>query len=281
MPALTRQERRQIRRVGVALQIRIRNADAQDGDFEEVRTTQNASRKAVYFFTPLNGYYKGMKLRIAFPYDAQSSANLEQNAIVLRVHRRGTGFGVAVALSAENQAAHSASYAHAPVIQLASQNTSPTSERRCAKRSPFVAPVEFIDIRSGSRIKARVADLSLHGCYVDTLNPLPVGSAVRLQMQKPNETLELLATVSSQHAGSGMGLEFSDVTLEQRASLKSWLAEANPMTEVGFTDPRSSSKSRQPTDMDETYAIRLTNLLVRKGILSKSEATELMRDTEE
>ena len=283
LPEVTRQERRQIRRVGVALQMRLRNADPQDGDFEEVRTTLNTSRKAVYFFTPLNGYYKGMKLRITFPYNAQASNNLEQDAEVIRVHRRGTGFGVAVSLNCENQTASPPSYAHAPVIQLAAQNAPPTAERRCAKRAAFVAPVELIDLRSGSRTKARVADLSLHGCYVDTLNPLPVGSGVRLQIQKANETLELLANVSSQHPGSGMGLEFNEITPEQRASLKSWLAEANPVTQVEFANPRSSEKrgQRKDSDGDETYAVRLINMLVRKGILSKSEATEVLRDPEE
>jgi PilZ domain len=282
-PGVTRHERRQIRRVGVALQIRLRNADAQDGDFEEVRTTLNTSRKAVYFFTPLNGYYKGMKLRITFPYDAQASSNLEQDAEVIRVHRRDTGFGVAVSLSPEGQKANSSTYAHAPVIQLAPQNTSPSAERRCAKRTPFVAPVELIDVRSGSRIKARVADLSLHGCYVDTLNPLPVGCAVRLRIQKANESVELLASVSSQHPGSGMGLEFNEITPEQRGSLRNWLAGANPLTQVEFTSPRSSEKRRRAADseVDETYAVRLIQMLLRKGILSKSEATELLRDPEE
>ena len=280
LPALSRQERRKTRRVGVALQIRIRNADSQDGDFEEVRTTLNASRKAIYFFSPLNGYYKGMKLRITFPYDAQANTNLEQTGEVIRVHRRGAGFGVAVALNTENEAAEARSHAQPPVIQLPSRDLSSSVERRCAKRSPFVAPVELIDIRSGSRIKARIADLSLHGCYVDTLNPLTVGSAVRLQIQKANEGLELIGNISSQHPGSGMGVEFAEVTAEQRITLKSWLAESSPTVEVGFTSPRQRSRPRHSADLGETYAIRLINALVRKGILSKSEATELLREPE-
>src|SRR5260370_41981814 len=47
-PALAaRQERRQMRRAGISLQIRLRSADFNDGNFEEVRTTLNASRKAI------------------------------------------------------------------------------------------------------------------------------------------------------------------------------------------------------------------------------------------
>ena len=60
----TRTERRQLRRAGISLQIRIRSADFNDGNFDEVRLTQNASRKAIYFFTQLNRYYKGMHVRV-------------------------------------------------------------------------------------------------------------------------------------------------------------------------------------------------------------------------
>jgi len=277
--ALTREERRKIRRVGVTLQVRIRTADFEDGDFEEIRTTLNASKKAIYFFTPLNGYYKGMKLRVAFPYNAHGSANLEQPGEVIRVHRRGTGFGVAVALKAQSEAAKPRGYGEARVDQLGPQGIPPDEERRCAERTSFVAPVELVEMRSGSRIKARIADLSLQGCYVDTLNPLPVGSEVRLQIQKTNESLDLLASVSSQHAGSGMGLKFGETTSEQCALLKSWLAESSLASRVGFIGSHSTAK-QSTLDTDQTYVIRLINALVHKGILSKSEATELLRDPE-
>lgn len=281
---VTREERRKIRRVGVNMQVRIRTADADDGDFEEIRTTQNASRKAVYFFTPLSGYYKGMKLRVTFPYDGQASANLEQTGEVVRVHRRGTGFGVAVALKAETEpAAKPVIHGQDPLLVTAPppRKEAPSDERRCSKRTAFVAPVELIDVRSGSRIKARIADLSLHGCYVDTLNPLPVGSGVHLQIQKSGETLDVLAKVSSQHPGSGMGLEFSDTAPEQRAMLRSWLADRGHSTQAGDRNARSYGKATPSEDAHQIYAIRLINALVRKGILSKSEATELLRDPDE
>ena len=285
VPESARQERRKIRRVGVALQVRIRNAEHADGDFEEIRTTLNASKKAIYFFSPLNGYYKGMKLRITFPFDPQANANLEQTAEVIRVHRRGTGFGVALSLNPQSQDSDSpqrSAYAQHPVIQLAPRDNPPTVERRCATRTAFIAPVELIEAATGARIKARVADLSLHGCYVDTLNPLPVGSSVRLQIQRLNERLELTGTISSQHPGSGMGVEFSDVTLEQRTSLKNWLAESTPGAQSGFSNSRAS-RMRKLSRASESgqVAVKLINALVRKGILTNSEASELLSEAEE
>src|SRR6267378_5271208 len=94
--AQTRIERRKMRRAGISLQVRIRSADFNDGNFEEVRMTQNASRRAIYFFTTLDRYYKGMRVRVTSPYDAGAgAANLEQIGEVARIHKRDDGYGVA------------------------------------------------------------------------------------------------------------------------------------------------------------------------------------------
>ena len=214
-----------MRRAGISLQARIRTADDTDGGFAEVKITQNASRKAIYFFTKLDRYYKGMRVRVTCPYDPTAgAANLEQVGEVARVHSRGDCYGVAVALMPSKQSAamqsagpsSSAQPASAPVATVAA--TLP-KERRCGKRAPFIAPVEMVEMQTGSRIKARTSDLSPQGCYVDTLNPLPVGASVRLQIHREGLILDALAKVSARHAGLGMGLVFGELTGSQRAVL--------------------------------------------------------------
>src|ERR1700740_2813418 len=89
-------ERRQSRRAGVSLLVHIRSTDLADGNFEEVRTTINASRKNVYFFTRLDRYCRGMRVRIICPYDRKPGiVDLEQNGEVTRVQRLDGGYGVA------------------------------------------------------------------------------------------------------------------------------------------------------------------------------------------
>ena len=275
--AQTRTERRQIRRAGVSLQVRIRTADFNDGNFDEVRLTQNASRKAIYFFTKLNRYYKGMRVRVTSPYDSQAGAvNLEQIGEVARVHKREDGYGVAVVLlagarpSEAPQAAPMGACANAPEQYTSSAQS---SERRCATRSPFLAPVEMVEMRSGSRFQARTADLSHQGCYIDTLNPLAVGSALRLQIHRGGLSLDVLATVTSRHAGSGMGLEFGDMTPAQKLVLESWLGELAlpPRTVFENAFPVSAPKA---TDPDCTA--RLVQVLLCKGIITQFEARQIL-----
>jgi len=272
-----------MRRAGISLQVRIRTADFNDGNFDEVRMTQNASRKAIYFFTELNRYYKGMRVRVTSPYDPKAGAlNLEQIGEVARVHRRADGYGVAVVILAGAQP--SETQPSGPSAETSSTNPQITgiastapSERRCANRSPFVAPVEMFEMRTGSRIQARTSDLSPQGCYVDTLNPLALGAAVRIQIHRSGLILDVLANVSSRHVGSGMGLEFEEITEPQKAVLESWLGELGLPPRAVFDSPFSA---KNPTSsLGDDCATRIVQVLLRKGVLSQSEAREILSES--
>src|SRR6202007_2642462 len=164
--------------------------------------------------------------------------NMEQIGEVVRVHKRGDGYGVAGALvdNAHEGMGSAKASGTTPTesAQVTSIASNAPSERRCGARSPFIAPVEMVEMRTGSRIQARTSDLSLQGCYVDTLNPLPVAAAVRLQIHRGGLILDVLANVSSRHAGSGMGLVFGEITPTQRALVESWLGEVRLPPRTAF-----------------------------------------------
>src|SRR6267154_446450 len=63
-----------------------------------------------------------------------------------------------------------------PTSLPASPSGLSNSERREAPRRPFTASAEETDLASGARLSARVFELSLKGCYLDTLNPFPKGT---------------------------------------------------------------------------------------------------------
>jgi hypothetical protein len=273
-----------MRRAGISLQARIRTADDNDGGFAEVKMTQNASRKAIYFFTKLDRYHNGMRVRVTCPYDPTAgAANLEQIGEVARVYSRGDCYGVAVALMpckqpTAMQSASPSTSAQPTSASVATVAATPPKERRCGKRAPFIAPVEMVEIQTGSRIKARTSDLSAQGCYVDTLNPLPVGASVRLQIHREGLILDALAKVSARHAGSGMGLVFRELTGSQRAVLQSWLSELGLPPRTIFENPFPLS-SKAPAHEPDCTA-RLVQVLVRKGLLSLSEAKEVLDERE-
>jgi hypothetical protein len=49
-------------------------------------------------------------------------------------------------------------------------------DRRRTPRYPFVANAEVNEAASQTRIFARVSEISMNGCYLDMINPLPMGT---------------------------------------------------------------------------------------------------------
>ena len=275
-PSVPAQERRGKRRVRVSLQLRIRPLEFSDGNFEEVQTTLNVSCSALYFFTKLDRYYKGMRLRIMSAYGPfAGSGSWEDTGEVVRVHHKGDGFGVAVLLSPSSHLAIAGRR-----TQVARPESARDAERRGNLRWSFVAPVELMDMRAGIRIQARTSDLSLNGCYIDTLNPFPVGTSVRLRISKGEEPFEVQAHVSSQHPGSGMGVVFRDIAPAYRSTLECWLCESLVPSEPPPMALPQVEKTAQSGAIDDSRTIRLIHTLVRKGVLTHSEAVGLLRDAD-
>jgi PilZ domain-containing protein len=151
------------------------------------------------------------------------------------------------------------------------------AERRDAQRYAFVCPAEVIDLAGNTMISARTSDLSLHGCYIDTLNPLPPGSRVRLQLTKNNQRLEFRALVTACHVG-GMGLMFEQLTTAQQDTVVSWLEGTSSPAYVPFRGASPAPATEAVPNKKTRFALKLVQILERKGVLSHSEAEDLLRD---
>ena len=99
-------------------------------------------------------------------------------------------------------------------------------DRRNAGRKPLILAVEVVEVASGARLSARTSDVSRTGCYVDTLNPTPTGTVVRVKLAHDGEELDLLARIVYVSSRLGMGVRFDEsITPEQLAVLDRWLAD--------------------------------------------------------
>jgi len=99
-------------------------------------------------------------------------------------------------------------------------------DRRVSPRRPLilVAVVEHVD-RSSTALRGRTSDVSRGGCFIDALNPMSVGTKVRIKLQSGNQVFETTGSVASVDPGHGMGIEFNnEMTANQLAVLGGWLA---------------------------------------------------------
>ena len=100
------------------------------------------------------------------------------------------------------------------------------TERRRAPRYPFVAMAEIVDEKENARTSSRVSDLSLHGCFVEVMNPFPQGTNVMIEICTDTESLETRATVARFEPRHGMGVAFSDMPEHCTNILNRWVVQA-------------------------------------------------------
>jgi hypothetical protein len=82
-------------------------------------------------------------------------------------------------------------------------------KQRCEPRYPFIAAAELLEENSGARMSSQISDLSLNGCYVDTINPLPDGTLVHVRIFTETRAFEAPATVIRSSGVSGNGSQVS------------------------------------------------------------------------
>jgi len=100
-------------------------------------------------------------------------------------------------------------------------------ERRRSPRRIFIASAELFEEQSDIRVASRVSELSLHGCYLDMMNPFPPGTIIRLKIVSGDLTFECKARVIYATLNQGCGVGFLDVEPKYEYMVKRWMEEAH------------------------------------------------------
>ena len=73
--------------------------------------------------------------------------------------------------------------------------------------------------------EARIGDIGLGGCYVDSMSRVQVGETIELDVELPSgEWLPLRGQVTSCQEAVGFGIQFSSLTDSEKAALKELLS---------------------------------------------------------
>jgi hypothetical protein len=98
-----------------------------------------------------------------------------------------------------------------------------TQERRNSRRKRILLEAKW---ESMSRThEARVDDVSVSGCFVNTFGRVELNELVNLQIELPSgEWLALRGRVASYQPGVGFGMSYDSLSEEKLATLKELLA---------------------------------------------------------
>jgi hypothetical protein len=101
--------------------------------------------------------------------------------------------------------------------------------KRTNPRFSFFADAE-VALRDGTKVPAQLTELSARGCYIDTLEPVAIGTNLRLRIWDGTNTCELHGKVIYMHSGGGlamfgMGVVFGEMEEEQHSAINAWVRE--------------------------------------------------------
>jgi hypothetical protein len=153
-------------------------------------------------------------------------------------------------------------------------------DRRQHKRHAFSATAEVMDMVSGARLPTRAADLNVGGCYLDMLNPLPIGSNVRVSIRSEGVEFTCTAVVRDTQPGMGMGVAFTNLDDARKALIESWIERLVSPALANFPLSTSSENAKPalPPEQRDALALQLIELLQKKGLLSSNDVASLLRD---
>jgi hypothetical protein len=81
-------------------------------------------------------------------------------------------------------------------------------------------------VRADVRIASRVSELSMHGCYLDMMNPFPTGTLVLVKISAGEAFFEARSKIVYSQMNMGAGVGFLEIKPDSQAVLERWLDEA-------------------------------------------------------
>ncbi len=109
--------------------------------------------------------------------------------------------------------------------------------RRKFFRHRISFPLELRDERVNTPLRVNATDISGNGCYVETVMPLPIGTALRVDLWLGEERISPSAVVRTRDPGVGMGIEFTGMPEEGKKRFQAHLDKIDPGVALG---PKSS-----------------------------------------
>ncbi len=98
-------------------------------------------------------------------------------------------------------------------------------EKPRARRYPFAASIDLVEMESEREIREQTTNLSVFGCQLNAQKPLPAGTKVRLRIIHRGAIFTALGQIVNVRRNS-MAVVFTKVEQKDQVVLEKWLAEA-------------------------------------------------------
>ena len=97
-----------------------------------------------------------------------------------------------------------------------------TNERRRQPRASAMLEIRWEDL--SGRYNARITDISVDGCYIESIGQVTVGQQIRFEIHLPTKTwVPVRGEVVNHHPNLGFGVRFVGMTEQEKEVLAQML----------------------------------------------------------
>ena len=114
----------------------------------------------------------------------------------------------------------------------------PTGTRRAQQRFHCTGGIEMRRNEGAPPVFGNLSDLSLTGCYVETVSTLPVGSEILFVLRVRDNVVRGRAQVKTSNHAVGLGLVFTQLGKEDQGKLEYILSLLSGSLDLNTEDPR-------------------------------------------
>ena len=153
-------------------------------------------------------------------------------------------------------------------------------DHRRHTRFPFTALVEALEPKTNTQISGRSSDVSISGCYVDTLSPFPIGTVIRIRLTRENVSFEANAKVVFSQIGMGMGVSYISAEKDMFLIYQKWIRELSgdtPEEPDALEEGQLRGRGADSQEEQRQVLFELVSALTRKGVLTEAEGKTMLK----
>jgi hypothetical protein len=171
----------------------------------------------------------------------------------------------------------------APAVQQARRTMpEPTGTRRAQQRFHCTGGIEMRRNESAPPIFGNLSDLSLTGCYVETVSTLPVGSEILFMLRIRESVVRGRAQVKTSNHAVGLGLIFTQLSREDQGKLEYILSVLSGSLDLKTDDPKKlAPEDPLPSFRSPSINTVQPNSRGGSGNMSSPMANQVTRTIEE
>ena len=99
------------------------------------------------------------------------------------------------------------------------------AQKRSVPRYPFAARAVIIEPLTRAEHSTRTSDISLNGCYLESVDQFPPKTIVRIRIEQGGQVVETWGLVAHVQEGLGTGIAFFEYPAEGRLAIQGWIAD--------------------------------------------------------